>query len=258
MTSIPTVIKAQGISNRIKTYMSLLTKHEKVKTQVFADSYIFPSIEYDEEPTNEACGWRLEVSPEEEDYIQKYNTIDFLYNNTPEYFIDKYLKVLNKIQINPDILDYADNFLDDWSNIIGVHIRSWWGDGPLRSSWHDNKLFEDEIEKFDSNKKIFLCSDNPEVIKHFKIKYGERILIHEQKSHQKYFHPYDFYYEDVQLVTDGFIDCLLLSKCDTIIGTWGSTFTEVSWWLGKCKSKVIIPKSPNITKKDESDFFTLK
>jgi len=38
----------------------------------------------------------------------------------------------------------------------------------------------------------------------------------------------------------------------------GSTFTEVAWWLGKCEPNVIIPKSPNITSKDEEDFFTLK
>lgn len=71
-------------------------------------------------------------------------------------------------------------------------------------------------------------------------------------------HPYDQYHNNIQLITDGFIDCLLLSKCNTIIGTWGSTFTEVAWWLGRCKSNVIIPKSPNITSKDEEDFFTLK
>tara|TARA_R100000482_G_scaffold86209_1_gene34672 strand:- start:1061 stop:1843 length:783 start_codon:yes stop_codon:yes gene_type:complete len=260
VTNSPTVVKAQGICNRIKTYMTLLSEHDQVNTEVFADSYIFPSIKYKEdfEEKDRACGWRLNVLPEEENYIEKYKTIDFLYHDTPKYFIEKYLKSLSRIEINSDIIEYADNFLEDWSNVIGVHIRSWWSAGPPRLNWHDNKLFEDEIEKFDSDKKIFLCSDNPEVVREFKAKYGKRIIVHEQKSHENYFHPYDSHYEDIQLVVDGFIDCLLLSKCDKIIGTWGSTFSEVAWWLGGCNSEIITPKSPNVSKKDESDLFTLK
>jgi hypothetical protein len=57
--------------------------------------------------------------------------------------------------------------------------------------------------------------------------------------------PYDQHYNDIQLVVDGFIDCLLLSKCSTIIGTWCSTFTECAWWFGGCKAKVIIPEPLN-------------
>jgi hypothetical protein len=258
MNSIPTVVKAQGLCNRIKTYMSSLCEYEQVNTQVYADSYIFPSIQYDEHPVNEVCGWRLNVSSEEEKYIEKYKTIDFLYNDTPEYFVKKYLNILDKIKINPEILEYVNDFLDDWNDVIGVHIRSWWSSGMPRYAWHDNELYENEIDKFDSNKKIFLCSDNNDVIRHFKKKYGERIIVHDQVMHERKCDVFGFHHDDVQLVTDGFIDCLLLSKCDTIIGTWGSTFTEVAWWLSKCKVNVIIPKSPNITQKDEEDFFTLK
>lgn len=253
-----TVTRAQGIGHRLKTYMNVLSEHDKVNTQVFADHYIFPSIDYDENPVNGTCGWRLKVLPEEEKHIEKYKTIDLLYHDTPEYFIEKYLKALDKIEINPDILEYVDTFLEDWTNVIGVHIRSWWHAAPPRPYWHNNKLFENEIDKFDSSKKIFLCSDNDDVIRHLKQKYGDRIITHSQMMHQTKCNVFNFHHDDVQLVVDGFIDALLLSKCDTIIGTWGSTFSEISWWLGKCKSKVIIPKSPNITKKDESDFFVLK
>ena len=253
-----TVIRTQGMANRFKTYMSILSEHDEVNTEVFADNYLFPSIAYNENPINKQCGWRLKVLPEEEDYIEKYKTIDLLYQDTPSYFIEKYLKVLDKIEINPEVLDYVNSFLDDWSNVIGLHIRSWWHTAPPRIYWHDNKLFEDEIDKLDSTKSIFLCSDNDDVIRYFKQKYGQRIIAHEQIMHQQKCNVFGFHHDDIQLVVDGFIDCLLLSKCDTIIGTWASTFTEVAWWLGKCKSNVIIPKSPNVTPEDEKDFFILK
>ena len=57
---------------------------------------------------------------------------------------------------------------------------------------------------------------------------------------------YNVNFNDFQLVVDGFIDNLLLSKCSIIIGTWGSTFSEIAWWFGKCKSKVVIPKPLNL------------
>lgn len=258
MEDIITVIRAQGIGHRFKNYMTILSEHDKVNTEVFADHYIFPSIDYDENPINKSCEWRFKVLPEEEQYIEKYKTIDLLYQDTPKYFIEKYLNALDKIQINPDILEYVDTFLDDWTDVIGVHIRSWWHAAPPRPYWHDNSLFENEIDKFDSNKKIFLCSDNDDVVQYFKQKYGDRIITHEQTMHERKCNVYGFHHDDVQLVTDGFIDALLLSKCSTIIGTWASTFSEICWWLSKCKSTVIIPKPQNVTSEDEEDFFILK
>ena len=50
------------------------------------------------------------------------------------------------------------------------------------------------------------------------------------------------HHDDIQITTDAFIELLLLSKCDKIIGTYASSFDEVAWWMSGCKSKVIIPK----------------
>lgn len=258
MSSTPTIVKAQGLCNRIKTYMSALCNHEKVGTEVYADSYIFPSLTYnDGEVENPICGWRLNVSSDEEQYIEKYKTIDFLYEKTPKYFVDKYSNIIKSIEINPDILEYVDDFTRDWENVIGLHIRSWWADGE-RSTWHDNLIYEEELDKIDSNTKIFLCSDNFEVIDYFFNKYGERVIVHPQKLHDRKFNPLDQYHNDIQLIVDGFIDCLILSKCATIVGTWGSTFTEVAWWFSGCNSNVIIPKPNNIHPKFEKDFFVPK
>ena len=85
---IATVQKKCGLSNRIKTIISYLRLYEEIHTVVEADSYIFPEIKLANESINPITDWRLYVFPEEEQYIEKYKTIDFLYEKTPQYFID--------------------------------------------------------------------------------------------------------------------------------------------------------------------------
>ena len=50
---------------------------------------------------------------------------------------------------------------------------------------------------------------------------------------------------------------MLLSKCNTIIGTYASTFAEVAWWLGQCKSKVIIPEPVNVEESFKNRIFEI-
>jgi hypothetical protein len=258
---IATVVKAQGLCNRIKTYISAICEYDEINTQVFADSYIFPSFNFTPEiKGKEICDWRLKVFPEEEKYIDDYKTIDMLYEKVPQYFVEKYTNIINNISINPDILEYVEDFTKNWDdNVIGVHVRTWWLDAYKHQAWHDNSLFEEQIEKFPNDVKIFLCSDNPNTILYFTKKYGDRIITHPQKLHKsKFINPYDQYQDDVQLVVDGFIDCLILSKCNTIIGSWWSTFTECAWWFGKCKAKVIIPEPLNYDVRENEKLFLRK
>lgn len=262
MSNITTIRKVAGLCNRIKSTLSALSLYDKVNTVVEADSYIFPSIELVNELINPYPeDWRLKVLPSEEDYIENYKTIDFLYEKTPQYFVDKYSKIIDTLKINPDILEYVEDFVNYWNDeIIGVHIRTWYASGE-RSLWHHNSLFETEIDKFDKDRKIFLCSDNSETIKYFTERYGNRIITHPQKIHTM--NPYsvsvyDTHQNDIQLIVDGFIDCLILSKCATIIGTWCSTFTEVAWWFGKCKAKVILPEPLNYDQKINETLFLSK
>ena len=244
-----TIPEGFGLCNRIKNIWSALEEYEDIKTTTDSDAYIFPTLEKVNTPINTyPLGWRLKVQEEEQKYIDGYKTIDFLYESTPQYFIDKYLKSVEKLKINQAIVDYVSEFTSGWDNYIGVHIRSWFND---RVVMHDNKIFEKEIDKLSGDRKIFLCSDNTSVINHFKQKYGDRIVTHPQALHSQASQTWKSIgdepriFNDVQLVVDGFIDCYILSKCSTIIGTYGSTFAEVSWWLSKCKSNVIIPDPTN-------------
>ncbi len=245
-----------GIANRIKNYVSILTMFKQALTIRDSDAFIFEDIEVatEKQLKNYPCfdNWRLYVSKEEEIYRDQYKYIDLLYEKTPPYFIEKYKKAFSSLKINKDILDYVDDFTEDWNDVIGLHIRSWYCD---RRKYHSNKLFEDVIDSLDSNKKIFLCGDNDEVLRHFEDKYGDRIITHSQ---ERYTHPHmaeSGHNKSIQSNTDAFIDLMLLSKCDTIVGTYASTFAEVAWWLGGCKSKVIVPEPSNVEESFKNRIF---
>ena len=87
-----TLVSHAGISNRIKNIMSALSQHEDVSTLHDTINYIFPSISKVDNIVNEYPeDWRLQVSPDEYEYIDDYKTIDLLYEKTPSGLITMYL-----------------------------------------------------------------------------------------------------------------------------------------------------------------------
>lgn len=248
-----------GLGNRIKTYITLMSKFDTVKTCRESDTLLFQNLEKansdDVNSFPNFDGWRLEVSSNEESYIEKYKTIDFLYEKTPSYFIDKYLNVFSKLQINPEITSAVETFSQSWEDTIGLHVRSWY---CQRNSWHDLSLFEEQINSLQKDSKIFLCTDNINVSEYFSSKYGDRIIKYPQTLYNNIAKAESGYNYDTVDNVNAFIDMLLLSKCSTIIGTFASSFTECAWWFSGCKSKVIIPSPPNVPQEFLNDVFLLK
>lgn len=236
-----TVVSHAGIANRIKNIMSAISEHGEVYTIYDTINYIFPSITKVETPVNTyEENWRLHLTSEEEQYCE-YKTIDLLYEKTPDYFIQKYLKVIDYLKINPDILNYVNDFTKGWNNMVGVHVRSWYCEKNLL---HSNEIFEKEIDTLNPEK-FFFCSDNSDIQKYFINKYGDRIVTYDRELFN---HPHlaeSGHHDNIQLTTDAFIELLILSRCDRIIGTYASSFDEVAWWFSGCKSKVIIPTPTN-------------
>jgi hypothetical protein len=257
--SVVVSLATPGLGNRIKTYASAMAKYNVVKTCRDVDTSLFQNLDKatheDLSKYPQVDGWRLEVESEEEDYIKVYKTIDLLYSNTPDYFVEKYQKIFSKFNINPAITNKVNEFSKDWDDVIGLHVRSWYCG---RRSWHDNSLFEMEIDKCNPGSKIFLCTDNSDVANHFKQKYGERILQYPQNSYNTSHLAESGHNCDVVDNMNALTDMLLLSKCSAIIGTFGSSFTECAWWFGGCKSKVIIPMPDSIPKEFIDDVFSLK
>lgn len=248
-----------GLGNRIKTYVSSLSKYDNVKTCRESDSFLFESIQ--KASANDVLvyptvdGWRLDVSPNEEMYIEEYKSIDFLYEKTPPYFVEKYLKIFFDLKINQEIIERVNQFSKDWKNVIGLHVRSWY---CQRNNWHNINIFEEQLGRLDPDRKIFLCTDNSNVSNYFTFKYGDRIIKYPQ-----------ILYDDIKKAESGYnhnlidninalTDMLLLARCPDIIGTFASSFTECSWWFSGCKSNVIIPVPKNVPESFLNEIFLKK
>ena len=151
------VLKSAGLGNRIKLYVSYLQRYDELLIEKEPDLNLFENFKLcnkDEDikihPWTHS-GWRLLVNEDEEEYCLEYKTIDQLYNDTPQYFIDKYLPVWQKLRIKPEVKKIIDDFTEDWDkdDMVGVHVRTNFPpvDDGSRSVWMDFAGFEKEIEK---------------------------------------------------------------------------------------------------------------
>lgn len=260
-------IASPGLANRIKNYVSLMRKYDTIKTNSYSDDYLFGGIDIftdddmEKYPVIDAQNyidnerWRLTVYDEDNEYLEDDKVIDCLYDRIPNYFIETYLPYFENLKIDPEIVEYVDEFVDGWGDdVVGVHIRSWY---CARNAWHSNELFEKEIDKLDKDKKIFFCCDNGDIQKYFVEKYSDRIITYDRTLYNTGNTSESGLNTDIQSTTDAFIEMLILSKCSKWIGTYASSFDEVAWWLGGCKSKVIIPRPNNVPEEFEREFFKL-
>ena len=85
--------------------------------------------------------------------------------------------------------------------------------------------FIEHMSKYE-NSNFFVASDNAKYIPILKSKFPNRIITYNDTLFS-------------QLERD-FIDVLLLSKNSIILGSYLSSFSEMSWWLSLGKSKLII------------------
>ena len=153
------------------------------------------------------------------------NFIDFIYR--PDLFNDiyqEYANIFNSLKIKEVIINKINDFYKKHfdNNTISVHIRSW-TDAKDRNKLFDLKKFYDKIEEFNyGTTKFFIASDNINLCYDIKKKYGDKIIIYEE----------DTPYRD-------FIELILLSKNNILIGTYISTFTQMAYLINYTTIKKI-------------------
>jgi hypothetical protein len=161
--------------------------------------------------------------------------IDLEFDRIPEEIRLDYLKQLKKLKIKNNILQEVKNFSKKFNNnTVSVQIRSW-NDDPIKQ-----KLFniEDFYKLMDSmvDNNFFVTADTSEIIKKMKERYGDKIITRENYQETMGHRERG----QKQGVIDAMVDLLLLSKNKTLIGTYVSTFSEMSWWFSDCKQKTYI------------------
>ena len=247
------VLKSGGLGNRLKSYVSYLAKYKEVLVEKLQDSIIFDFKHAKEEEINTlphtGSNWRLIVDAEEQHHIADFTTIDFLYNKTPQYFVDKYVPLFKQIKNNLDFetKSVIDNFSVhlDFSKITGMHVRSSLasrGDGK-RAGYVDYQRIKQIIEESD---KVLLASDYSGVYNELKEKYGNKIITFPRSV----FDINDVTIENLSYTREAVAEMILLSMCPKLCLTFGSTYSECCWWFGECKAQVEIPTKWDKVNKD--------
>jgi len=163
--------------------------------------------------------------------------IDFEYERIPDNVKETYIYLFkNKLILNPYIKNKIEIFFDKYmknKKLCGVHIRSWKRDNEeYRQHLHKLDEFEKEIQTKLKSYSVFVSCDNEEILQYLKKKYT--IIVYNR----------DTDLSSSRLNSEGIqedlIELYLLSKCQTLIGSHFSSFSEVAWYLSGCVSIKII------------------
>jgi len=159
--------------------------------------------------------------------VDRGKCIDFEYERIPENVRKEYIPIFQRIKscVNPKINLIVENFSKNFDqNTVSVHIRTWCDSPERNSTYHSIDKYIEIMNEYPNNK-FFVCSDSIETIDYLKNVFGEDRIIT---------------YSHVEENIDCFVELLLLSKNNFLIGSPISTFSEVAWWFSECKSTVKI------------------
>ena len=118
----------------------------------------------------------------------------------------------------------SNNILSGYKNIIGVHIRRTDHAVAIKNSTIES--FESTMKgilKKDSSAMFFLATDDPAVEKEVKEKFDGHIIVQPNKKWGR---------NTLEEMRSGLIDCLCLSKCDYILGSYTSVFSSFAAEFG--------------------------
>ena len=145
--------------------------------------------------------------------------------------MDKY-SIKNILKINKDF--EKKHLLDlDYNNTIGLHIRRTdHGTYSDQKNWEipDNNAFYikiDEIMKSNPNiNTLFIATDDTKLKEKLKEKYGDKLRYYNLKNNIT---------RESDSITEAIVELLTLGKCEYIIGTSISSFSQIAGDLNKKK-----------------------
>ena len=155
-----------------------------------------------------------------------------LYINTHSRFCGPFLSKFSAFVISREVKLLFDSINHDFNEYtLGIHIRRTDNIQAIQKS--TTEKFVEAIDLELSNgveKKIFLATDSFEEKKYFKERYGDKIITIEVNSNRF----------DTNGMKYAVLDLYCLSLCSKLIGSYFSSFTEVSVSFNRKKDYLII------------------
>jgi hypothetical protein len=154
--------------------------------------------------------------------------IDLEYNRIPQPVRAAYLQQIARLRPRQEIVQRAERITD--GEFVSVHVR----DGIDWKSWGRSVPLEGFFSAMDSLPQItrfFVSAQTPETLAILSDRYPGRVIQQEDKQSSS---------DGVRHMQNALVDLLCLSRGSELIGTFGSTFTEMAWWFGQCTQRVTI------------------
>jgi hypothetical protein len=170
-------------------------------------------------------------------HVNNGRNIDHEYERIPKELQDTYSSLLSRLVLQDEIQNEIDGYCDSQlsDNLVTVHMRTWHDDGSSRRKMFSLESYMAEMDKWDGYD-FFIAADNFWFLPQLKQRYGNRVKYYENRTQECL---------PGQLTDDltklSLIELYILSRGNHIIGSYISTFSEVSWYLGGCKADVTIP-----------------
>jgi len=248
-----------GLCNNLKCLLSTMRLADRHGGEVFNSSpdlvKIYPDLAYLRkaeipQEANTHKDWRLIVFDDDpvaagfsnsresqgfNDADVNARNIDHEFHRIPAAMLNIYQAVLGRLAVasnlEKEISEASDKLLSDVN--VSVHMRTWmtdhWDDAPNRHRHYFNfAYYEALVEQYG---KVFVSADNASYLQKLVDRFGDRVRFYSSPDHL----------DQSQIA---FINLNILSKSDLLIGSSLSTFTEMAWWLGGCKSQVeLVPRN---------------
>lgn len=247
-----------GICNRIKRLFSALRfnvdwnepldfywSQGELTNHSFYELFRFDLFDFNEIPcTNKIykedqydvaseIGWRLDVKEGElpVGFTQAFKKdkedkeyIDFEYKRIPDQILQIYMKYFDALRPSEAVQKRIDSIKLP-KNCVSVHIRQgrYWNEYS-RGTRDSVNVFIDEMKKYSSDTWFFLAAADEISALRVKDAFPDRIIELPDKD----------YTDSIDAVAELF----LLGKTKKLLATYGSTFSEVAWWLGGGKQDV--------------------
>lgn len=165
--------------------------------------------------------------------------IDLEYGRIPEVLRAAYVPLFAELQPQPDI---ARRVQECWSKIedaaiVGVQVRTWRDDARRYRKYHlparTRLLGLMQAEPQDT--RFLLVSDSDEFIDHLRAELGPGRIVSFPRNTKR-----ENSWQSPEGITEDLIDMLLLSRCQRLLASYLSTFSEVAWWLGGTRAEVAV------------------
>lgn len=174
--------------------------------------------------------WRFDVDTElSSSYLierqgRVFPAIDFLFGDTPQPYLERYLRFFSRLRPSPVVTTRMAE-IQLQQHDVAVHIRISL-DKKDAANVPRVETYIRHMRAFPENTRFFISAMDETVSAIFHKSFGDRII---ELPNKKY-----------RSMIDATADMFLLSQPSTLIASRGSTFGEVAWWLGGGRQRVVL------------------